>query len=108
MNRNLMRHELSKIFGNPIFALTLMVATAISIAAAIEAWWTLETERKQLLSLGYGVGLQAQAYLGQTRESSFGNWIVVSANAPLSASVFSMRCRCLPCWPGRGHACPSV
>lgn len=65
-----------------------MVATAISMAAAIEAWWTLETERKQLLSLGYGVGLQAQAYLGQTRESSFGNWIVVSANAPLSASVF--------------------
>lgn len=54
-----MRHELSKIFGNPIFALTLMVATAISMAAAIEAWWTLETERKQLLSLGYGVGLQA-------------------------------------------------
>ena len=47
MNRNLIRHELSKIFGNPIFALTLMVATAISIAAAIEAWWTLETERKQ-------------------------------------------------------------
>lgn len=65
-----------------------MVATAISMAAAIEAWWTLETERKQLLSLGYDVGLQAQAYLGQTRESSFGNWIVVSANAPLSASVF--------------------
>lgn len=88
MNRNLMRHELSKIFGNPIFALTLMVATIISMAAAIEAWWTLETERKQLLSLGYGVGLQVQAYLGQTRESSFGNWIVVSANAPLSASVF--------------------
>ena len=58
------------------------------MAAAIEAWWTLDTERKQLLSLGYGVGLQAQAYLGQTRESGFGNWIVVSANAPLSASVF--------------------
>ena len=88
MNRNLIRHELSKIFGNPIFALTLMVATAISMAAAVEAWWTLETERKQLLSFGYGIGLQSQTYLGQTRESSFGNWIVVGANAPLLASVF--------------------
>ena len=65
-----------------------MVATAISMAAAVEAWWTLETERKQLLSFGYGIGLQSQTYLGQTRESSFGNWIVVSANAPLSASGF--------------------
>lgn len=88
MNRNLIRHELSKIFGNPIFALALILATAISMAAAIEAWWTLEAERKQLLSFGYGIGLQSQTYLGQTRESSFGNWIVVSANAPLSASVF--------------------
>ena len=58
------------------------------MAAAIEAWWTLEAERKQLLSFGYGIGLQSQTYLGQTRESSFGNWIVVSANAPLLASVF--------------------
>lgn len=88
MNRNLIRHELSKIFGNPIFALALILATAISMAAAIEAWWTLEAERKQLLSFGYGIGLQSQTYLGQTRESSFGNWIVVSANAPLLASVF--------------------
>lgn len=86
-----------------------MVATAISMAAAIEAWWTLETERKQLLSLGYGVGLQVQAYLGQTRESSFGNWIVVSANAPLSASVIFL-CAAVACHAGRGrgHACPSV
>lgn len=58
------------------------------MAAAIEAWWTLEIERKQLLSFGYGIGLQSQTYLGQTRESSFGNWIVVSANAPLLASLF--------------------
>ena len=62
-----------------------MVATAISMAAAIEAWWALEIERKQLLSFGYGIGLQSQTYLGQTRESCFGNWIVVSANAPLLA-----------------------
>lgn len=88
MNGNLLRHELSKIFGNPIFALALVLAIAISMAAAIEAWWTLEIERKQLLSFGYGIGLQSQTYLGQTRESSFGNWIVVSANAPLLASVF--------------------
>lgn len=83
-----MRHELSKIFGNPVFALALILATVISMAVAIESWWTLETERKQLLSFGYGIGLQSQTYLGQTRESSFGNWIVVSANAPLLASVF--------------------
>lgn len=88
MNGNLLRHELSKIFGNPLFALALILATVISMAVAIEAWWTLETERKQLLSFGYGIGLQSQTYLGQTRESCFGNWIVVSANAPLSASVF--------------------
>lgn len=88
LNRNLIRHEFSKIFGNPIFAFTLILATAISIAAAIEAWWTLKAERELLSSFGYGVGLQAKNYLGQTRESSFGNWIVVSANAPLSASVF--------------------
>lgn len=30
---------------------------------------------------------RSQTYLGQTRESSFGNWIVVSANAPLLAML---------------------
>ena len=72
----------------PAFILALTIAVAISVIAATEPWLNLEEEWERLRSYGYGLGLQAVHYLGQTRESSFGNWIVVSANAPLSASIF--------------------
>lgn len=88
MNQKLARYELSKTIRRPAFILALLIAVAVAIAAALEPWANLEKERHNLLSFGYGVGVQAENYLGQTRESSFGNWIVVSANAPLSASVF--------------------
>ena len=88
MDQRLVRYELSKTIRRPAFIFALLIAVAVAIAAALEPWANLEKERHNLLSFGYGVGMQAKNYLGQTRESSFGNWIVVSANAPLSASVF--------------------
>lgn len=82
MNQRLVRYELSKTIRRPAFIFALLIAVAVAIAAALEPWANLEKERNNLLSFGYGVGMQAKNYLGQTRESSFGNWIVVSANAP--------------------------
>ena len=88
MNKPLMRHELSKMLRCPAFILALALAVAIAVVAAVEPWINLKSEISELMSFGYQTGLKANSYLGQTRESSFGNWIVVSANAPLSASVF--------------------
>ena len=79
MNQRLVRYELSKTIRRPAFIFALLIAVAVAIAAALEPWANLEKERHNLLSFGYGVGMQAKNYLGQTRESSFGNWIVVSA-----------------------------
>ena len=87
-NKGVLRHELHKTFRCPLFAASLVMGVLIALAAAVESWCYLNQERNNLLSFGYGLGLQAQHYLGQTRESSFGNWIVVSANAPLSATIF--------------------
>ena len=108
MNQKLARYELSKTIRRPAFILALLIAVAVAIAAALEPWANLEKERHNLLSFGYGVGVQAENYLGQTRESSFGNWIVVSANAPLSASGISMHCPCLQCWLDLGRVSLSV
>lgn len=88
MNMNLIRHELSKTLRCPVFLLALTLAIAIAAIAAVEPWVNLKKEVSELMSFGYQTGLKADRYLGQTRESSFGNWIVVSANAPLSASIF--------------------
>lgn len=88
MNQRLVRYELSKTIRRPAFIFALLIAVAVAIAAALEPWANLEKERHNLLSFGYGVGMQAKNYLGQTRESSFGNWIVVSASATVCVGVF--------------------
>lgn len=85
---SMLAHEVSKALGCPWFRVALMLACAIALAAAAESFICLETEREQQLGFGYGLGLEARNYLGLTREGSFGNWIVVSANAPLTASIF--------------------
>ena len=88
MNQKLARYELSKTIRRPAFILALLIAVAVAIAAALEPWANLEKERHNLLSFGYGVGVQAENYLGQTRESSFGNWIVERERATVCVGVF--------------------
>lgn len=84
----ILRHELQKALCSPWFALALGVALVLSMGAALESYLLLKREEAAMVSFGYELGLHAHNYLGQTRESSFGNWIVVSANAPLFASLF--------------------
>ena len=60
MNQKLARYELSKTIRRPAFILALLIAVAVAIAAALEPWANLEKERHNLLSFGYGVGVQAK------------------------------------------------
>lgn len=88
MNTRVLHHEWRKALRSPFLYISLIIALALALAAALESYAFLKHENDLQVSYGYQLGLHAHNYLGQTRESSFGNWVVVSANAPLSASVF--------------------
>lgn len=85
---NILNHELTKLFHTPWLYLAIGIGSTLAVSAGIESYLYLQRENAQLLSLGYGLGLSAHNVLGQTREGSFGNWMLVGANAPLAASIF--------------------
>lgn len=87
MMASICRHEFIKAFRSRWFVVAILIALALSVAAAVEPYLALKREETTMLSFGYGIGIDAHNYLGQTREGSFGNWVVVSANAPLFASL---------------------
>lgn len=83
-----LRHELRKALRGRWFIAALLVAVALAVIAALECYGSLEEEHSKMMLWGHGAGIASDRSLGFTREGSFGNWIVVSANAPLSASIF--------------------
>lgn len=84
----IVHHELSKLFHTPWLYLAIGIGSLLAVTAGVESYLYLQRETAQMVSLGYGLGLNAHNVLGQTREGSFGNWMLVGANAPLAASVF--------------------
>ncbi|WP_276675703.1 hypothetical protein [Collinsella stercoris] len=80
--------ELERMLHSPWLLVPLGIALALATASAIEAYAYLQNQYAQHVSFGYGLGLASHYYNGQTREGSFGNWIVVGANPTLSGTLF--------------------
>ncbi|MDO4437031.1 MAG: hypothetical protein Q4B77_03680 [Coriobacteriaceae bacterium] len=80
--------ELKKAFRSPWFLVSLGIALALATGSAIQAHAYLQNQYAEHVSVGYGLGLESHFYNGQTREGSFGNWIVVEANPTLSGTLF--------------------
>lgn len=86
--RPLIAMELKRVLQSPWFLVPLGIAIVLATTSAIEAYAYLQNQYAEHVSFGYGLGLDSHYYNGQTREGSFGNWIVVGANPTLSGTLF--------------------
>lgn len=81
-------HELSKAGKNKWFAIALVIGCILAIVAAAEAIITVDALYRSMSADGEHYGLDATTFLGLSTASSYGNWMAVNANVPLSSTVF--------------------
>ena len=84
----ILAHELSKAFRNRWFAVALAIGCILAIVAAAEAITTVDALYRPMSADGEHYGLDATMFLGLSTASSYGNWMAVNANVPLSSTVF--------------------